>query len=62
MNVLCRWMILMGGCLLSACADTRTQVDDFWRFVDPMGHRRSHTERYYPYERATGLKPIKGEW
>ena len=62
MNVKCRLMILLGGCLLPGCAaETRTKIDDFWRSVDPIGHARSHRERYYPYERTTGVRLPKAE-
>jgi hypothetical protein len=62
MNVKRHWLLLLGSCLLTGCAaETKTQVDDFWRFIDPMGHRRSHTEHYYPNERTTGVRMPKSE-
>lgn len=57
MNVMRCWMILLGSCLMAGCApETKTKMDDFWRVVDPLGHTRSHRERYYPHERTTGLR------
>lgn len=56
-----RWKVLLGSCLLlPGCgAESRTHMDDFWRAIDPLGHRRAHTERYYPYERTTGMRMPK---
>lgn len=52
-----RSILPLGLCLLAACSmHMRTQMDDFWRTIDPIGHGRSHRERYYPSERRTGLK------
>jgi len=57
MNVMRCWIILLASCLLAGCAsETKTKVDDFWRLIDPLGHTRSHRERYYPHERTTGLR------
>ncbi len=50
------WIILLGICLLTGCAETQTKVDDFWRVVDPIGHGRSHREHYFPHERTTGMR------
>jgi hypothetical protein len=55
-------MIMLGGCLLTGCApETRTKVDDFWRWIDPLGHTRSHREHYYPHERTTGVRMPKAD-
>ncbi len=62
MNVTRCWKILLGGCLLTGCApETRTKVDDFWRWIDPLGHTRSHREHYYPHERTTGVRMPKAD-
>ncbi|WP_395731524.1 hypothetical protein [Prosthecobacter sp.] len=51
------WIILLASCLVAGCAsETKTKVDDFWRWIDPLGHTRSHRESYYPHERTTGLR------
>jgi hypothetical protein len=62
MNVTRHWILLLGSFLLPGCgSESRTHMDDFWRAVDPLGHRRSHSEHYYPYERTTGVRLPKAD-
>jgi len=39
-----------------SCRNFAENSDEAWRWLDPVGHRRFHREKYYPNERRSGLR------
>jgi hypothetical protein len=51
----------LGACLAVllagvSCRNFAENSDEAWRWLDPVGHRRFHREKYYPNERRSGLR------
>ena len=49
---LCLLLLLTG----TSCRNLSENADEAWRWLDPVGHRRFHREKYYPNERRMGLR------
>jgi hypothetical protein len=48
----CAAVLLTG----TSCRNMSENADEAWRWLDPVGHRRFHREKYYPNERRVGLR------
>jgi len=46
-------VVLLTG---TSCRHFSSNADEAWRWLDPVGHRRFHREKYYPNERRMGLR------
>lgn len=46
-------IVLLTG---ASCRNMSENADEAWRWLDPVGHRRFHREKYYPNERRVGLR------
>lgn len=46
-------VVLLTG---TSCRNFSENADEAWRWLDPVGHRRFHREKYYPNERRMGLR------
>lgn len=51
-----RTALLMIAGMLAGCRGMPESMNEMWRSIDPVGHRRYHREGYFPNERRAGLR------
>jgi|GEM_PF-2420422 len=63
LRLLCSFPVALKLCISAAvlltgtsCRNMSENADEAWRWLDPVGHRRFHREKYYPNERRMGLR------